>query len=151
LTFRKPHQVEMTVDALSVQPDGTTWSAAGDPRDDLSVGIGFTEAAHNGDFLRRRVDLPSGVWDGWLQECIAASRERSATAGSTPPERSGCAAGVVRARRQPMVPSTASPVSAHRRGGAAGANVSAVTRRMGSSARSATRDRYLATDSNLRA
>ncbi len=29
----------------------------------------------NGDFLRRRVsDAFVGVWDGWLQECIAASR-----------------------------------------------------------------------------
>jgi len=30
----------------------------------------------HGDFLRRRVsDGFVGVWDGWLQDCLAASRD----------------------------------------------------------------------------
>src|SRR5262245_12944941 len=41
-----------------------------------AVGIGFYgKLPSHGDFLRRRVsDAFVGVWDGWLQECIAASR-----------------------------------------------------------------------------
>jgi type VI secretion system protein ImpM len=40
------------------------------------LGIGFYgKLPSHGDFLRRRVaDAFVGVWDGWLQECIAASR-----------------------------------------------------------------------------
>jgi type VI secretion system protein ImpM len=42
-----------------------------------AVGIGFYgKLPSHGDFLRRRVsDGFVGVWDGWLQECIAASRD----------------------------------------------------------------------------
>jgi type VI secretion system protein ImpM len=40
----------------------------------LEVGF-YGKLPSHGDFLRRRVsDAFIGVWDGWLQECIAASR-----------------------------------------------------------------------------
>jgi type VI secretion system protein ImpM len=64
------------------------------------VEVGFYgKLPSHGDFLRRRVsDAFIGVWDGWLQECIAASR---ATLGdrwldvylTSPAWRFGCAAG----------------------------------------------------------
>ncbi|HEY1305489.1 MAG TPA: type VI secretion system-associated protein TagF [Vicinamibacterales bacterium] len=64
------------------------------------VGIGFYgKLPSHGDFLRRRVtDAFVGVWDGWLQECIAASRS---TLGdrwldvylTSPAWRFACAAG----------------------------------------------------------
>ena len=42
-----------------------------------SLDVGFYgKLPSHGDFLRRRVsDAFVGVWDGWLQECMAASRE----------------------------------------------------------------------------
>src|SRR5205823_13132814 len=40
----------------------------------MEVGF-YGKLPSHGDFLRRRVsDAFVGVWDGWLQECIAASR-----------------------------------------------------------------------------
>jgi type VI secretion system protein ImpM len=64
------------------------------------VGIGFYgKLPSHGDFLRRRVaDAFVGVWDGWLQECIAASRgalgERWLDVYLTSPAwRFACAAG----------------------------------------------------------
>jgi type VI secretion system protein ImpM len=53
----------------------------------------------HGDFLRRRVsDAFVGVWDGWLQECIAASRAALADRWldvylTSPVWRFGCAGG----------------------------------------------------------
>ena len=42
----------------------------------MAIDVGFFgKLPSHGDFLRRRVsDAFVGVWDGWLQECIAASR-----------------------------------------------------------------------------
>jgi type VI secretion system protein ImpM len=64
------------------------------------VGIGFYgKLPSHGDFLRRRVaDAFVGVWDGWLQECMAASRaalgERWLDVYLTSPAwRFACAAG----------------------------------------------------------
>jgi type VI secretion system ImpM family protein len=64
------------------------------------LGIGFYgKLPSHGDFLRRRVaDAFVGVWDGWLQECIAASRsalgERWLDVYLTSPAwRFACAAG----------------------------------------------------------
>jgi len=40
----------------------------------LEVGF-YGKLPSHGDFLRRRVsDAFVGVWDGWLQECLTASR-----------------------------------------------------------------------------
>ena len=64
------------------------------------VGIGFYgKLPSHGDFLRRRVsDAFVGVWDGWLQECIAASRDALGDRWldiylTSPAWRFGCAAG----------------------------------------------------------
>ena len=42
----------------------------------MAIEVGFYgKLPSHGDFLRRRVsDAFVGVWDGWLQECLAASR-----------------------------------------------------------------------------
>ncbi len=65
----------------------------------LEVGF-YGKLPSHGDFLRRRVsDAFVGVWDGWLQECLAASR---ASLGdrwldiylTSPVWRFACAAGV---------------------------------------------------------
>lgn len=42
----------------------------------VAIDVGFYgKLPSHGDFLRRRVSDPFvGVWDGWLQECLAASR-----------------------------------------------------------------------------
>lgn len=42
----------------------------------MAIDVGFYgKLPSHGDFLRRRVSDPFvGVWDGWLQECLAASR-----------------------------------------------------------------------------
>lgn len=42
----------------------------------MAIDVGFFgKLPSHGDFLRRRVsDAFVGVWDGWLQECLAASR-----------------------------------------------------------------------------
>ena len=42
----------------------------------VAIDVGFYgKLPSHGDFLRRRVsDHFVGVWDGWLQECLAASR-----------------------------------------------------------------------------
>jgi type VI secretion system ImpM family protein len=65
-----------------------------------AVGIGFYgKLPSHGDFLRRRVsDAFVGVWDGWLQECIAASRAALGDRWldvylTSPVWRFGCAAG----------------------------------------------------------
>jgi type VI secretion system ImpM family protein len=64
------------------------------------VGIGFYgKLPSHGDFLRRRVaDTFVGVWDGWLQECLAASRAALGEAWldvylTSPAWRFACAAG----------------------------------------------------------
>ncbi len=65
----------------------------------LEVGF-YGKLPSHGDFLRRRVsDAFVGVWDGWLQECLTASR---ASLGdrwldiylTSPVWRFACAAGV---------------------------------------------------------
>ena len=64
----------------------------------MEVGF-YGKLPSHGDFLRRRVsDAFVGVWDGWLQECIAASRailgERWLDVYLTSPAwRFACAAG----------------------------------------------------------
>jgi len=64
----------------------------------LEVGF-YGKLPSHGDFLRRRVsDAFVGVWDAWLQECVAASRsalgERWLDVYLTSPAwRFGCAAG----------------------------------------------------------
>ena len=65
-----------------------------------AVGIGFYgKLPSHGDFLRRRMsDAFVGVWDGWLQECIAASRDMLGDRWldvylTSPAWRFGCAAG----------------------------------------------------------
>ena len=42
----------------------------------MAIDVGFFgKLPSHGDFLRRQVsDAFVGVWDGWLQECLAASR-----------------------------------------------------------------------------
>ena len=42
----------------------------------VAIDVGFFgKLPSHGDFLRRQVsDAFVGVWDGWLQECLAASR-----------------------------------------------------------------------------
>jgi type VI secretion system protein ImpM len=64
------------------------------------TGIGFYgKLPSHGDFLRRRVaDAFVGVWDGWLQECIAASRSALGESWldvylTSPAWRFACAAG----------------------------------------------------------
>ena len=64
------------------------------------IGIGFYgKLPSHGDFLRRRVaDAFVGVWDGWLQECIAASRAALGESWldvylTSPAWRFACAAG----------------------------------------------------------
>src|SRR5918999_6416818 len=65
----------------------------------MEVGL-YGKLPSHGDFLRRRVsDAFVGVWDAWLQECIAASRsalgERWLDVYLTSPAwRFACAAGV---------------------------------------------------------
>ena len=65
-----------------------------------ALGVGFYgKLPSHGDFLRRRVsDAFVGVWDGWLQECMAASRGALGDAWldvylTSPVWRFGCAAG----------------------------------------------------------
>src|SRR5215510_2706661 len=65
------------------------------------VGIGFYgKLPSHGDFLRRRVaDAFFGVWDGWLQECVSASRSALGDRWldvylTSPAWRFACAAGV---------------------------------------------------------
>jgi type VI secretion system protein ImpM len=67
----------------------------------VAIEVGFYgKLPSHGDFLRRRVsDHFVGVWDGWLQECLAASRaelgERWLDVYLTSPAwRFACAAGV---------------------------------------------------------
>ena len=64
------------------------------------VGVGFYgKLPSHGDFLRRRVaDAFLGVWDGWLQDCIQASRSVLGDAWldvylTSPAWRFACAAG----------------------------------------------------------
>jgi type VI secretion system protein ImpM len=54
-----------------IQVSGSTYVSTG-----FSMEVGFYgKLPSHGDFLRRRVsDAFVGVWDGWLQECLAASR-----------------------------------------------------------------------------
>ena len=65
-----------------------------------SLDVGFYgKLPSHGDFLRRRVsDAFVGVWDGWLQECVAASRSALADRWldvylTSPAWRFVCAAG----------------------------------------------------------
>ncbi|MGH9350096.1 MAG: type VI secretion system-associated protein TagF [Vicinamibacterales bacterium] len=64
----------------------------------LEVGF-YGKLPSHGDFLRRRVaDAFVGVWDGWLQDCLAASREALADRWldvylTSPAWRFGCAPG----------------------------------------------------------
>lgn len=64
----------------------------------LDVGF-YGKLPSHGDFLRRRVsDAFVGVWDGWLQECLAASRSALADRWldvylTSPVWRFACAAG----------------------------------------------------------
>jgi type VI secretion system protein ImpM len=64
----------------------------------LDVGF-YGKLPTHGDFLRRRVsDAFVGVWDGWLQECLAASRGALGDKWldvylTSPVWRFGCAAG----------------------------------------------------------
>jgi type VI secretion system protein ImpM len=64
----------------------------------LDVGF-YGKLPSHGDFLRRRVsDAFVGVWDGWLQECMAASRDALGDKWldvylTSPVWRFGCAAG----------------------------------------------------------
>ena len=67
----------------------------------MAIDVGFFgKLPSHGDFLRRQVsDAFVGVWDGWLQECLAASRaelgERWLDIYLTSPVwRFACAAGV---------------------------------------------------------
>jgi len=65
----------------------------------MEVGF-YGKLPSHGDFLRRRVsDAFVGVWDGWLQECIAASRAALGARWldvylTSPVWRFACAAGV---------------------------------------------------------
>lgn len=65
----------------------------------MDVGF-FGKLPSHGDFLRRRVsDAFVGVWDAWLQECIATSRAALGDRWldvylTSPAWRFGCAAGV---------------------------------------------------------
>ena len=66
----------------------------------MSLDVGFYgKLPSHGDFLRRRVsDAFVGVWDGWLQECMAASRGALGDKWldvylTSPVWRFGCAAG----------------------------------------------------------
>jgi type VI secretion system protein ImpM len=65
-----------------------------------AVGVGFYgKLPSHGDFLRRRVaDAFLGVWDGWLQDCIEASRSMLGDTWldvylTSPAWRFACAAG----------------------------------------------------------
>ena len=66
----------------------------------MAIDVGFYgKLPSHGDFLRRRVSDPFvGVWDGWLQECLAASRAELGDAWldiylTSPAWRFACAAG----------------------------------------------------------
>ncbi len=66
----------------------------------MTLDVGFYgKLPSHGDFLRRRVsDAFVGVWDGWLQECMAASRGALGDKWldvylTSPVWRFGCAAG----------------------------------------------------------
>src|SRR5215470_6993527 len=79
---------------------GRTSAAEADRRMTGPVGIGFYgKLPSHGDFLRRRVaDAFVGVWDGWLQECLAASRAALGESWldvylTSPAWRFACAAG----------------------------------------------------------
>src|SRR5688572_32557427 len=80
---------------IASQPPPSSVSRVSRP---IVVGF-YSKLPSHGDFLRRRVsDAFVGVWDGWLQECIAASRsalgERWLDVYLTSPAwRFACAAG----------------------------------------------------------
>jgi type VI secretion system protein ImpM len=66
----------------------------------VAIEVGFYgKLPSHGDFLRRRVSDPFvGVWDGWLQECLAASRAELGDGWldiylTSPAWRFACAAG----------------------------------------------------------